>query len=183
MSGLDITKELSIDYVHLLKQSKLPLWLLDIDGVLRAFDADPDWPESPVTRTSGHLSVKFAPSLIDWIRDVIREGSVDVVWSTTWCGRIEQMLALFDLPGWSTHEDAPGTTEAWDFYINGPEAVMIKLASVQAAIDSGRPVIHTDDHVAVSFDSPNYLAIRPDTERGLSQDHMLRIAAFIKNHQ
>lgn len=183
MSGLAITSELSIDYLRLLKKSTRPLWLLDIDGVLRAFDADPDWPESPVTRTRDYLSVKFAPSLIHWIQDLVREDAVDIVWSTTWCGRIERMLDIFDLPGWNAHAGKPCTTEAWDFYVNGPEAVMIKLASVQAAIDSGRPVIHTDDHVAVNFDAPNYLAIRPDSERGLSQEHMLRIAEFIKSHQ
>ncbi|WP_205326985.1 HAD domain-containing protein [Glycomyces sp. YM15] len=183
MTGLSITDELANEYLRALTDSNRPLWLLDIDGVLRAFDADPDWPELPRTRTSAGFSVKFAPSLIHWIQDLVREQAVDVIWSTTWCGRVDRMLDVFDLPGYSPDPAKARTVEAWNWYCNGEPAMLLKLASLQVALDTGRPVIHTDDHVAVNFEGPNYLAIRPDSERGLSQDHMVRIADFIKTHQ
>ncbi|MCD0446303.1 hypothetical protein LO763_22065 [Glycomyces sp. A-F 0318] len=174
--------DLAPEFYDALGSGTRPIWLLDIDGVLRP-DGTPDWPELPRTRTIDRLRVTFAPSLIDWVRELVYEGAIDVVWSTTWCGRIDRMLEAFDLPGYHVDPARPRTVEAWNWYCNGEPAMLLKLAALQAAIDSGRPVIHTDDHVAVNVDSPRYCAIRPDTEHGLSQEHMIRIAAFVKAHQ
>lgn len=177
-----LAAELSQDYLDVLGTGTRPVWLLDIDGVLRP-DGAPAWPEAARTRTADGLRVTFAPSLIDWVRELVVTGAIDLVWSTTWCGRIDRMLEVFDLPGYDPDPARPRTVEAWNWYVNGEPAMLLKHAALQVALDSGRPVIHTDDHVACNVAGPDYLAIRPETASGLSQEHMLTIASFVASHQ
>lgn len=181
MNGTGLEDHLAIDYLRLIKDGQRPIMLCDVDGVLRVPGA-PEWPEPPRIVAAHGRTIKYAPSLIDWIRDLIVEPAVDFVWCTTWNGRTHMLCDVWDLP-LPNAEASTRTTEAWNSHLNGITAMVMKLTVLQAAIDTGRPVIHLDDHVALHFASDRYLAIRPDTVSGLTPEHMHQVASFIKQHQ
>lgn len=155
-------------------------WLLDVDGVLNA--RQPGWGGAPregmafASSIRRGFTIRFAPPLIQRIRDLHHTGLVEIRWCTTWCGdtaEIERVLSL------------PKFTSCW------PDAARfvgeLKLTAAQKVLADGDRLVWTDDD-EVPVSGPLYeelsaggrsLLIRPDTRRGLQPEHMDAIEAFV----
>lgn len=182
-TGLAMHDEFYQGFDLILEEGIKPILLCDVDGVLRSFGENP-WPGGTSVAKVNSAKFEYAPKLIDRIRTIILSGSVDFVWSTTWCDRIDYVCAAWDLPRFRVpyDYDGPITTPAWLPYYNGASAIVLKLAVLQAAIDTGRPVIHLDDHVGIGARSDRLLSLRPVEEAGLSPADMDTVEAFIAAH-
>jgi hypothetical protein len=152
----------------------VPVWLLDVDGVLNA--TRPGWGGPGLAR---HVSVdgctlklRWEPKAIGCVRLLHMAGVVEVRWCTTWCPWAGTLEALWHLPTlertWA--EPQPDTWEA-------------KLAAAQAMLDSGRRLVWTDDDLTAG-DLPDVdgraLLIRPLPRRGLRPEHLHEIEQFAK---
>jgi hypothetical protein len=157
----------------------IPVWLLDLDGVVNA--TRPGWGGPPrrgvVYAESQEWRIRWAPALVDRIRALVVAGAVEVRWCTTWCAWTDQFERMWRLP------ELPRTfTEP----INGRAAAEAKLAAARKVLADGRRLIWTDDDEVPLF-GPLYdelaaggrgLLIRPASNRGLQPEHMDLIEAF-----
>lgn len=156
----------------------IPLWLLDVDGVINA--TRPGWGAAPLRRTvlcaGREWRIRWAPMLTKRIRHLVMTGAVEIQWCSTWCGdtrHLEQALGLPQL------ESA--------FVV--PQGEYVGDLKVQAARDvhaTGRRLIWTDD-AEVPLCGPLHdrlvsdgraLLIRPDERRGLTPHDMELIEGF-----
>ena len=68
--------------------AEVPIWLLDIDGVLNV--TKPGWSAPPRTKTAyadgTPWKMRFSPVLIDHIRELHASGAVEIRLCSTWCG-------------------------------------------------------------------------------------------------
>jgi hypothetical protein len=181
MTRTGLANELSQEFDWICETGTKPIVLCDIDGVLRFF-GDSRWPGVPAVATVGSARFEYARPLVNRVRALIASGTVDWAWVTTWCDRIDLIREVWDLPGFAPHSDEPVTAAAWKFYINGPDAMVMKLTALQAAIDTGRPVVHIDDHVALGIATERFLSVRPETDAGLTPADMDAVEAFIAAH-
>lgn len=160
--------------------SGLPVWLLDVDGVLNA--PRPDWgaaPRSGMANAGGmDFKIRWAPALADRIRTLNRSGRVEIRWATTWCpwaNQIERLLAL------------PALGRAFDGEVNGTAARLAKYAAAVQVLAEGRRLIWTDDE-AIPADGPDRdalagsLLIEPRASRGLQPNDMDAIEKFLNNY-
>jgi len=159
----------------------MTVWLLDVDGVLNA--RQPGWggpPRHGYAMSEGvSWPIRWAPPLIARIRALHRCGTVEIRWCSTWCadvGELERLLGLPPLERAFTDSVEPG---------EGADA--LKLAAAFAVIDSGYPLVWTDD-VAIPADGPERdrllaggrtLLIAPDSRRGLQPEHLDTIEDFL----
>lgn len=160
----------------------MTVWLLDVDGVLNA--RRPGWGGPP---RRGYASsegvswpIRWAPALIARIHALHRLGSVDIRWCSTWCADADELERLFGLPRLERAFTEPVRP--------GEEADAVKLAAAYAVLDSGVPLVWTDD-VAIPASGPAYdrlvaegrtLLIAPDPGRGLQPGHLDAIEEFVR---
>ncbi|MCX5066956.1 hypothetical protein OOJ91_13975 [Micromonospora lupini] len=158
-----------------------PIWLLDVDGVINA--SRPGWGAAPTKATAyaagTGYTMRWAPALVDRIRDLHKAGTVEVRWCTTWCAFAEELERLWRLPvlGRAFTED-----------INGSAASLAKLAAARQVLAEGRRLIWTDDvevplwgevHDELIADG-RALLIRPKGSTGLQPEHLDEIEAFAR---
>ena len=156
--------------------SKTITWLLDVDGVINASKAG--WSSAPFSGNAyykGHsYRMRWAPQLIERIRQVHALTSVEILWATSWCGYTDQLEELFKLPA---------LLSAWSMRMY-PED---KEAAALAVVESGKRLIWTDDEVVPEsgdlYDTltaeNKSLLIRPRASRGLRPEHLDRIDQFV----
>lgn len=176
----------------------LPLWLLDIDGVLNAFEhplmqlwrtpgiipAEEDAPaeafldyERHRVPTSGGSSFIFvtSPTLIRNIVRLHESRQVEIGWLTTWqqdaVDEVSPILGLpaFPVVGWSDG--------GWSW----------KTEAAMEALQLNRPIVWTDDDAitseaeAVYRESPiSHLLLAPEATTGLTPTHMTMIETFVR---
>lgn len=155
----------------------LPLWLLDVDGVLNAVCMEP---------AEGYTQVKCAgfwityrPALIDRIAALHRSGAVEIRWLTTWCEDAANLLApLIALPTFAV--------EGSDDYKAAAGGYWWKAVTARRLVegDPDRPLIWTDDDCGYAnrlgeldwlADHPNKLVISPKVHTGITDEHMNEI--------
>jgi len=160
-----------------------PVWLLDVDGVVNT--TRPGW-GGPPRRTSvwsgadkTSYVIRWAPALIDRIRDLHLAGAVEVRWCTTWCPEAERLERLWGLPPLVRTLDAepmPRGSDCWP----------LKLAAARYVLASGHRLIWTDDE-ALPEPGPvreeltaggRALLIAPRANRGLQPEELDHIARF-----
>lgn len=149
-----------------------PVWLLDVDGVINA--NRPGWGApprresvwSPTDRQSYLL--RWAPALIDRIRDLHARGAVEVRWCTTWCHEASILENLWRLPVLAraiTVSPMPRGSDCWPH----------KIAAAQAVLDAGRRLIWTDDEaIPAGFHDPrsgDRPALQPRSPAGRHRLH------------
>lgn len=159
-----------------------PVWLLDVDGVVNA--TRPGWGGPPRKRGCWSASdayeytLRWAPPLVDRIRDLHKAGVVEVRWCTTWCADADALERLWALPTLDRAFTSPDKVEA-------PAS---KLAAARQVLADGRRLIWTDDtevplygevHDELIADG-RALLIRPKHSTGLQPEHMDMIEAFAK---
>ncbi|MEV1315468.1 hypothetical protein AB0J14_05205 [Micromonospora arborensis] len=160
-----------------------PVWLLDVDGVVNA--RKPGWGAAPRKRGCWSASdayeyvMRWAPPLVDRIRDLHKQGVVEVRWCTTWCPDADALERLWALP----------TLErAFTDHVKGEEAHALKVAAARKVLADGRRLIWTDDDVVPTdgelhdelVATGRALLIRPKASTGLQPEHMDLIEAFAK---
>ena len=160
----------------------IPVWLLDVDGVLNAGRAGWDGPP----RTGTAYDKDGQPFRIRWSADLVKRitalhvsGAVEIWWATTWVDhdpdQISRLLGLPTFPvGWEP--------QGW------AHTLYVRAAKQNAAHHvlraERRPLIWTDDQAIpdrlIEPGDPPALLIAPDTRRGLRPEHMDRIEQFAR---
>ena len=143
----------------------VPVWLLDVDGVLNA--SRPGWGgpgrAARVTVLGCSLRLRWEPKAIACIRTLHMAGVVEVRWCTTWCPWTSTLEALWRLPtfGRAWQGDPADTWHA-------------KLEAALDVVADGRRLVWTDDDLdpadlppELDPADPRLLLIRPRSSRGL----------------
>lgn len=157
----------------------VPVWLLDVDGVINA--NRPGWGAAPrrqMAYADGDAwPMRWAPALMDRIRALIATETVEVRWCTTWCAWADQLERMWQLPPLG---------RAFTEKLNGSAAAEAKLTCARAVLAEGRRLIWTDD-TEVPYPGALYdeltadsraLLIRPARNRGLQPEHLDAIEEF-----
>ncbi|GIE30930.1 hypothetical protein Ait01nite_039750 [Actinoplanes italicus] len=160
----------------------IPVWLLDVDGVVNAFRAG--WYTGPrlvqvYSAADDYLyRIRYEPRVLEMIRRVHEGGLAEVTWCSTWCGdatALEQGLGLPELPR------AFASTAA------GEAACQAKAAAARRVIASGRRLVWTDD-VEIAHHAGECgtwtadgraLVVAPNESRGLRPRDLRRIEEFL----
>lgn len=160
--------------------SNTPIWLLDVDGVINAtFSGWSAAPHKGYAYANGRrFKIRWAPALIQRIRDLHEAGAVEIRWSTTWCDEAGQLERLFKLP-------KLGRAFKVDDLFSVSE---YKLLAAREVIALGRRLIWTDDGVVpfyrhlfeAEIEAGKALLIAPRESRGLQPDHLDAIEAFAR---
>jgi len=91
----------------------VPVWLLDIDGVINAADVEPDvrvWPRDQWIRASARSAhdlewpLLVARSALDPLRRVHDEHLAEIRWHTTWQSYAVNVGEALGLPRWPVAE-------------------------------------------------------------------------------
>ena len=160
--------------------NNLPIWLLDVDGVLNIDDGSA-WRSPHKQTTLGGLRIRWAPDLINAIRGLHEQGMVEIRWSTSWCGFPELLDDLERTLRLPAFERAFGNHNG--FFGD------LKLAAARQALIEQRPMIWTDDDEVPAKGSPLHrelhrpgrsLLIRPHWRSGLTPAHLERITNFCR---
>jgi hypothetical protein len=159
-----------------------PIWLLDVDGVINV--NKPRWHAAPrrafAYDNGTTWTIRWAPRLIDRIRDLHTSGVAEVRWCSTWCAQADQLERIFRLPPLG---------RAFTEELRGVACSVAKLAAAREVLADGRRLIWTDDvEVPTEHSDPELYAeltadgrgllIRPDDRGGLTPDELDRIEAF-----
>lgn len=164
--------------------ANLPVWLLDVDGVVNArrpaFDAPFAQGHAFVDGVTYRL--QWAPALTRYIKSVHKRRQAEVRWATTWVDHIHQVERLLRLPAFRTAFRGLGTSPA----VAAPER---KLAAALHVVEvERRPLIWTDDDAipvaGTELDRLQdaevpVLLIAPDSFEGLRPEDLRRIDAFL----
>ncbi len=156
----------------------VPLWLLDVDGVLNAVALEPDhqvWPRwrRGVARTDRRTRawpIQWAPDVIEHLLGWHGQGRVEIAWLTTWGAYANDELAtLLGLPRLpvagappsrvppSSQSAAAGWGVGTHAEVAGADAAdpltgrwwKFDVLRRLHATDPGRPIVWTDDDLAV----------------------------------
>lgn len=164
--------------------SNVPVWLLDVDGVVNA--RRPAW-DQPFAQ--GHAFVdgvtyrlQWAPALTRYIKAVHKRRAAEIRWATTWVDHVHQVERLLRLPAFRTAFRGLGTSPA----VAAPDR---KLDAALHVVEvERRPLIWTDDD-AIPPPGPQrqrledagvpILLLAPDPFEGLGPSDLDRIDAFL----
>lgn len=153
--------------------SDVPVWLLDVDGVLNANRAG--WGGPPTSRSimafDNSWRMRFAPALMAAIRDL--STVVEVRWATTWAGHIPDLSRVFALPEFAPAFAMPDGRPTQELI------APLKLTAALDVVESGRRLIWTDDDAIPEagpdrgrLDAAGALLIAPKPSRGLRPEHL-----------
>src|SRR6185436_13043128 len=87
----------------------IPIWLLDIDGVINALDDPPDprtWPADQWVRAMAmsNLDLEWpmlaARPVLDFLRQVHEQGRAEIHWHTAWQRNALNVGDALGLPAW-----------------------------------------------------------------------------------
>lgn len=162
----------------------LPVWLLDVDGVVNArrpaFDAPFAQGHAFVDGVTYRL--QWAPALTRYIKSVHKRRAAEVRWATTWVDHVHQVERLLRLPAFHTAFRGLGNSPA----VAAPERKL--AAALQVVEVERRPLIWTDDD-AIPTGGPELerlleadvpvLLLAPDPYEGLRPEDLTRIDTFL----
>jgi hypothetical protein len=162
--------------------SEVPVWLLDVDGVVNAYRGG--WFAKPTMvgvysfADRYHYRIRYEPRLVDAIRRLHVDGLAEVTWCTTWCSEAGLLEDVFGLPV---------LPRAFEERVTGDAASEAKVAAARKVIADGRRLVWTDDveidrHAAECRPwaaDGRALPIAPNPSRGLRPAHLRRIERFL----
>lgn len=166
---------------NMMSDRNIPVWLLDVDGVINASKPDKVWNDIATDYAyggTGRYYLKWSPTLISRIRDMHLSGRVEVVWCTTWCDYAHNLEKLWELPK---------LNRAFTDYDENRSVTNVKVMAAHGVLNRGRRLIWTDDDVvprmqhlfADEIDNGNALLIGPDEWFGLTKFDIMNIERFI----
>lgn len=181
----------------------VPVWLLDIDGVINAIGGSAvyqgRWPDATWLETEmeveleepwkfadgrNEVYLKVAQPVRDFIRDVHDQGLAEIRWHTTWREEAWKLSRWLGLPMFPIHH-APEYFQTQNL---NPNTLWWKLYGANRVLaDEGRPLLWTDDGIRyeVPEDSrvyldPHSLIIAPDDRYGLSPSDLDQIRNYLE---
>lgn len=176
----------------------VPVWLLDIDGVINAVTDRPDrrvWPEHQWIRTAAaskfdiEWPILAATPVLDFLRRVHAQGRAEIWWHSTWQQHAVNVGAALGLPRWPVRESPEfGSQET---YLATPLArsgqTWWKLPAAQRVLDEGRPLLWTDDDARRQLRATDTrpwggraLVVAPPVESGLTPRQLRRIDRWLR---
>ena len=173
----------------------VPVWLLDIDGVVNALARGPVRGSFPSELWTQHvveadipnmgrmvLPIYVALPVLDFVRHVYDDGLAEVRWHSTWrTAAMTDLGPTLGLPPIPISIAPEWTTRPVGWW---------KLPAAQRVITSGRPLVWTDDDI-VNFpdevgalgEGSDRLLISPDPDTGLNADELEQIEKFLTAHR
>ncbi|MCP2321708.1 hypothetical protein HDA40_000215 [Hamadaea flava] len=175
----------------------MPVWLLDIDGVVNALDDPPPtgtWPADQWVRTSAKSALDLdwplvvAAPVLDFLRKVTEQGRADIRWHSAWQHNAVNVGAALGLPDWPV-EPCPE-------YALGKAAIAVPLTrrvSHWWKLPAAMRILERDGSLLWTDDDARYQLRKADTERwgdralvisplasgGLTPAHLRRIDAWL----
>lgn len=174
----------------------VPVWLLDIDGVVNAATKEPDpnvWPREAWIRTHaeshGHRwPILVAQPVVDFIVAVHKQGRAEIRWHTTWQDDANALGEAVGLPEFPV-QDAP---EFHTVYQRGEsdrgEGWWKYPAAHRVVVDEHRTLLWTDDDITWSLGRRgsgelralgSALLVSPNDRTGLCKRHLRQIDEFL----
>ena len=183
------------------ERSDVPVWLLDIDGVVNVVAEKPYpsvWPKSAWQRAHADVDgirypLLVAAPVVDFVSEVHATGSAQVRWHTTWQQHaVHTFGPLFGFPELAV-EHAPefGAPPRPRAATGGapPVSAWWKLAAAERVVaEQQRALLWTDDDLGYAVQTlglgavqecADCLLISPRTDHGLTPEHLERIRAFL----
>lgn len=137
--------------------SDRPIWLLDVDGVLNAFDETRpvlgDWGDWQ-TFTSNGFPIRYSPAMTARIRALHNNELVEIRWLTTWGAMANTHLKPLSLPQLVVAGEVPIVERGW-----------WKLPVAQELFAQGNSIIWTDDDIPYSSEAVDWLRDVEDSDR------------------
>lgn len=179
--------------------TELPVWLLDVDGVLNAVQThkpprSTGWPDDCWRYLDGlagdaTFPIVAAEPVLEFIRAVHEDGLAEVRWLTTWEAGdyIDGLAEALDLPQFPIAgrltEEAPESGTGWFWWWKLPIAQRVYGET------RDRRLVWTDDDIsyhrpakqwAASQPRGTLLALSPNTGTGLIPVHLDKIRRFLE---
>jgi hypothetical protein len=160
------------------------VWLLDVDGVVNV-NSSP-WGDKlrrgHARADNERYTMRWAPQVVDYIREVHEREVAEVRWCTTWCDWADQLERLWKLPRFE--RAFTGVENRRDLMRDA------KRNAARDVLAAGRRLIWTDDievphesdflYLELFTQGPEALLIKPPGRTGLSPAHLALIDAFIE---
>ena len=179
----------------------IPVWLLDVDGVVNATSKKPDgsiWPKDQWSTGTANgedreWPILWAQPVVEFIRMVHESGRAEVRWHTTWQHHAAAIEDLVGLPKLAVAE-APEFDNQAQY---AARAILNQLprwwklpAALRVVEVEQRPLIWTDDDISSELHDRRYdldnlrrnaptLAISPNRFIGLTPKHLRQIASWL----
>lgn len=182
----------------------VPVWLLDIDGVINAATLKPDphvyppgsWQEGHAVSNGRRWHIWWSRPVIDFINVVHASGRAEIRWHTTWQHEAQAVADLVGLPEFPV-ADAPefltGSQEAARARLEDRPEVWWKVgAAERVVLDEKRPLIWTDDDIgdglararhSIFHENDSVLLVCPPLRVGLTPRNLLGIGKFLDRHE
>jgi hypothetical protein len=177
--------------------SEIPVWLLDVDGILNAATKKPDknvwplddWVAGRASDGKREWPILTARPVVDFIREVHRAGRAEIRWHTTWQEWAHSLSASLDLPEFPVQE-AP----EWAVHLRGETESWWKVgAALRVVEEEKRPLLWTDDDADSFWNLPADVRLRitsaqptlivaPSSYTGLCRRHLRQIDAFLTDN-
>lgn len=180
----------------------VPVWLLDVDGVVNAATKKPDpnvwpaddWVQGRASDDKRSWPITYARPVAAFIREVHEQGRAEIRWHTTWQEWAHAVSRLLGLPEFPIQE-AP----EWAEFLVGDR---VKLhddewwkigAALRVVEEEKRPLLWTDDDADSVWNLPYdvrtrivtaqpTLIVAPAPETGLCRRHLRQIDEFLTEH-
>lgn len=172
----------------------VPIWLLDIDGVLNAVGGSQvyrnKWGTAPWRRVSmrvgeeGPFLIRVAEPVIEFVRDVHEKGLAEIRWHTTWRTEAQKLADWLDLPAFPVHQ-AP------EYLFRHARGTWWKLPGARRVVEEEEHhLLWTDDEIRYEVKPgdpviyrPENLIITTDDRYGLSPDDLKRIKEYLEKER
>jgi len=172
-------------------RANVPVWLLDIDGVINATYRGTEPPTQvwrrdqwKTTRVNG-WQIHVAQPVVDFITEVWEKRRAEIRWHTTWQDEANKLGAALGLPHFWVQESTNEFENQGDYLLRGQ---WWKLPAVWRVKNlEKRSVIWTDDEIVdlsrAQQDSllvgGKALLIAPTASYGLTKRQLARIGEFV----
>jgi hypothetical protein len=180
--------------------STLPVWLLDVDGIVNAIGRKPDpsvWPRDQwVVGSAQGWPILAATPVLDFIRAVHSQNLAEIRWHTTWQetaqGELTDLLGLPLLPVMPCPEFHSNVAPAGGSSLSGDGWWKLP-AALRVVHEEKRQLIWTDDDLEIESrrkgglqglplnlsGSESTLLLSPRMSQGLGRRHLRMIAEFL----
>jgi len=169
---------------------RVPVWLLDLDGVVNAASRSfptHAWPGDTWQGIEAEdeegltWPIKTARPVVDFLTDVYESGRAEIRWHTTWQGHAVHVGRQLGLPDF-------GVQEAPEYKGFETERWWKTAAARRVLAKEGRDLLWTDDDADRELGTDEraelsrlgrLLIVCPDSRTGLCKKHLSRIDQFL----